>query len=235
MEPIRLQKILSRAGFGSRRDGEKLIAENRVTINGRTASLGDKTYPENDVIEVDGRIIKYQRQEKIYIAFNKPKNVLSDINKTDNRKFVTDFIPLDDYVFIVGRLDYDSEGLILLTNDGVLANHLTHPRFEHEKEYEIETMSTPDEDQLKKWRRGVMLPNGYRTLPAKVSRIKSRSNNWLRVILRGGKKRQIREVGKTIGLPIRRIIRKRIGGISLQDLRPGEWRYISEDEIKKSE
>lgn len=177
LEPIRLQKILSRAGFGSRRDGEKLIAENRVTINGRTASLGDKTYPENDVIEVDGRIIKYQRQEKIYIAFNKPKNVLSDINKTDNRKFVTDFIPLDDYVFIVGRLDYDSEGLILLTNDGVLANHLTHPRFEHEKEYEIETMSTPDEDQLKKWRRGVMLPNGYRTLPAKVSRIKSRSNN----------------------------------------------------------
>ena len=125
---------------------------------------------------------------------------------------MTDFVKVTDYLFIVGRLDYDSEGLVLLTNDGDAANRLTHPRYEHEKEYLVELGRQPDNEQLVIWRNGVVMEDGYRTMPAQVEiQAKEKSGRWIRVVLREGKKRQIREIGERIGLPIKRIIRRRIG------------------------
>jgi 23S rRNA pseudouridine2605 synthase len=231
LEEIRLQKILAANGFGSRRDCEKLIEAGRVKVNGQTAVLGQKADPFADRIEIDHKIIQTKPIEDIYIAFYKPRKVLSNIKKTDDRKIVMDYIPLDTHLFIVGRLDFDSEGLILLTNNGEVANRLTHPRYEHEKEYHVMVAREPDQQQLKIWRRGVVIESGYRTQPATVEFIPGNSRNWLKVIMKEGKKRQIREVGTAIGLPVRRIIRKRIATIQLGSLKPGEWRYLKQDEI----
>lgn len=232
MTEERLQKVLSRYGFGSRRDCEKIISAGRVRVNNQIVKLGDKADPDRDIISVDGNVIKGEAQKLTYIAFHKPRKTLSDIKKPDDRKVITDFVKLDDYLFIVGRLDYDSEGLILLTNDGEAANKLTHPRYEHEKEYHVELSRPPDKDQVNIWRKGVVMEDGYKTLPAKVDFLPlDKSKRWLRIILREGKKRQIREMGERIGLPIRRIIRKRIGPLELGSLKPGEWRYLSECEI----
>jgi 23S rRNA pseudouridine2605 synthase len=234
MAEERLQKVLSKLGFGSRRDCEKIIAAGRVRVNQTVARLGDKADPVKDAIAIDGSILKIKLPEKIYIAFNKPRRVLSDIKKPDDRKIVTDFVKSNDYMFIVGRLDYDSEGLILLTNDGVAANQLTHPRYDHEKEYLVELNREPDEGQLKIWRNGVVMEDGYRTMPAQVEIFsKEKSGRWLRVIIKEGKKRQIREIGERIGLPIKRIIRRRIGPIELGSLKPGEWRRLNSQEISK--
>ena len=133
MEKERIQKILSKSGYGSRRDCEKIIAEGRVTVNDLISKLGDKADYGNDIIRVDNKIIAKPENASIYLAFYKPRKVLSEIKKLDDRPVITDYIPLNDYFFIVGRLDFDSEGLILLTNDGEIANRLTHPRYEHEK------------------------------------------------------------------------------------------------------
>lgn len=233
MEEIRLQKILSGSGYGSRRDCEKLIDAGRVKVNGKVAILGQKADPDRDRIEIDQRLIKVEPAPEIYIAFYKPRRVLSDIKKTDDRKVVSDYIPLDDHLFIVGRLDYDSEGLILLTNNGDVANKLTHPRYEHEKEYHIMTAKVPDQEQLNIWRRGVVIEGGYRTRPAKVDFLPGNSKFWLKVVLKEGKKRQIRETGLAIGLPIKRIIRKRIATIHLGNLKSGEWRYLDQREIEE--
>jgi 23S rRNA pseudouridine2605 synthase len=145
---------------------------------------------------------------------------------------VRDLVPVPGHLYPVGRLDVDSEGLILLTNDGELANRLTHPRYGHEKEYKVLVASRPDEEQLATWRRGVVLEDGSRTLPAEV-RFESAQGKgaWLRVVMKEGKKRQIREVGRTIGLPVVKIVRVRIGSLRLGNLKPREWRYLSETEV----
>ena len=233
MEKERLQKILSRCGYGSRRACEKIISDNHVTVNGKLAKLGEKGDISKDVIEVDGKPLKINNREKIYIALNKPRRVLSEIKKLDDRTTVLDLINLDEYLFIIGRLDYMSEGLLLLTNDGDLANKLTHPRYEHEKEYNVLIKSQPDQKQLKAWQRGVVLSNGYRTLPAKVSVIESKNyGTWLKIIMREGKKRQIREIGNLLGVPVKKIIRTRIATVNLDNLKTGEWRYLSAQEIQ---
>lgn len=230
----RLQKVLSRSGFGSRRDCEKLISTGQVLVNCKIAFLGTKVDPQDDVIEVNGKRITYSQPQEIFIVFNKPQKVLSDIKKQDDRSTVRDFINVDGYLFIIGRLDYDSEGLILLTNNGEIANRLTHPRYEHEKEYRVLCSKIPDDSQLEIWRRGVVLEDGVRTKPAIVERlIKEKNQIWIKVILKEGKKRQIREVGKTIGLPIKRIIRTRIGSVQLGKLKPGEWRFLNQAEVER--
>jgi len=234
MAEERLQKVLSKLGFGSRRDCEEIIAAGRVRVNKSVAKLGEKADPDKDVISVDGSVLKIKLPDKIYIAFNKPRRVLSDIKKPDDRKIVTDYVNVNDYMFIVGRLDYDSEGLVLLTNDGDAANKLTHPRYEHEKEYLVELSREPDFAQLTVWRNGVVMEDGYRTMPAQVEIYsKEKSGRWIQVVLKEGKKRQIREIGERIGLPIKRIIRKRIGPIELGALKPGEWRRLNPREISK--
>jgi len=233
MAQERVQKVLAAAGYGSRRACEKLIEAGRVKVNGKVIHLGDQADPAKDSISVDGKLIR-KTIEKIYIALNKPKGYLSDIDLNHPRPTVNDLIGISEPLFAVGRLDLDSEGLILMTNDGKMANRLTHPRYEHEKEYEVFVITQPDQEQLDIWRRGVVMEDGYRTLPAKVEVINNANNGtWLRITLKEGKKRQIRKVGSRIGMPVGKIKRVRIGPLKLGKLRSGEWRYLTEREVQK--
>lgn len=227
----RLQKILARAGYGSRRACEELIAAGRVRVNDVVADLGAKADPQKDKITVDGRLLKLE-EAPVYIALYKPRHVLSAARAQDRRRTVIDLVDISQRVFPVGRLDVDSEGLILLTNDGELANRLAHPRYGHEKEYRVLVARRPDDEQLEAWRHGVVLEDGYRTAPAAVW-VESffGKGAWLRTIMREGRKRQIREIGKRLGLPVVRIIRVRIGSLQLGRLKPGEWRYLTEAEV----
>lgn len=232
MAEERLQKILARVGFGSRRSCEDLISAGRVRVNETVAILGTKADPEKDVITVDRQAIPKQ-ERLIYIALYKPRGVLSDVDPKDPRPTVLGMVPVTAHLFAVGRLDLDSEGLILLTNDGELANRLTHPRYGHEKEYRVLVVGKPDAEQLAALRRGIVLEDGYRTAPARVTiEGEAGKGTWLRFILREGRKRQIREMGSRIGLPVSRIIRIRIGTLLLGNLKAGEWRYLTLKEIE---
>jgi 23S rRNA pseudouridine2605 synthase len=229
----RLQKILASAGYGSRRACEEIILAGRVRVNGAIASLGDKADPLQDRIQVDTQTIPHQEQ-LVYIALYKPRGVVSAVSNQDQRKTVTELVDIPERVYPVGRLDVDSEGLILLTNDGELTNRLTHPRFNHEKEYKVLVARRPDPEQIETWQRGVVLEDGYRTAPADVRFIEpSGKGAWLRVIMHEGKKRQIREIGSKIGLPVVKIIRTRIGSLKLGVLKPRQWRRLSENEVKE--
>jgi 23S rRNA pseudouridine2605 synthase len=228
----RLQKIMAKAGLGSRRACETLISAGRVTVNGKLAELGMKADLQRDQIIVDGQALKLP-EALVYIAINKPRGVLSAVSDPDKRSTVRDLIDLPGNFYPVGRLDLDSEGLMLLTNDGDLANKLTHPRYEHEKEYRVLVARKPDDEQLNTWRRGVVLPDGHRTLPAEVKIDKPFGKGmWLRVTLKEGRKRQIRETGTMLGLPVAKIIRIRFGSLYLGNLKLREWRYLTPDEIK---
>ncbi len=232
MAEERLQKILAQAGFGSRRSCEELIQAKRVMVNGVVAKIGEKADTATDKILVDLKPIP-KKPAPVYIALHKPRSVLSAIHQNDARSDVLTYVPADLNLFPVGRLDYDSEGLILLTNDGDFANELTHPSYGHEKEYIVQIGSRPDPEQLTTWRRGVVLEDGYKTAPCSVEVIESAPRGAsLRIVMREGRKRQIREVGSRIGLPVLRIKRVRIGNIRLGTLKAGEWRYLSETEVK---
>jgi len=228
----RLQKILARAGFGSRRACEELIRQGRVTVNGQVAQLGQKADPERERITVDGEPVRVKHRHT-YVAFHKPRGVLSDKgNGLGRRPTVRDLVALPGHLFPVGRLDVRSEGLILLTDDGDLAQRLTHPRFGHEKEYRVLVEGEPDEATLEKWRRGVFL-DGRRTALAEVTVAgRERGGTWLRVVLREGRKRQIRRVAAMLGHPVRRLIRARIGPVRLGDLKSGQWRRLTDAEVK---
>ena len=227
----RLQKILSKAGFGSRRACELLIANGRVMVNGKLAQLGHKADPDIDRIEVNGKEIPKAEPLK-YIALYKPRNVISAVSSPDKRKTVRDLVDEPGTLYPVGRLDVDSEGLILLTNDGELTNRMTHPRYGHEKEYHVLVAKRPDYEQMNVWRRGVVLEDGYQTAPAQVDFIRPKGKGaWLKVILKEGRKRQIREMGFLTGLPVVRIIRVRIGTLRLGNLKAGEWRSLTRSEI----
>jgi 23S rRNA pseudouridine2605 synthase len=229
----RLQKILSRAGHGSRRSCEELITKGRVTVNGRIATLGMKANPTKDTITVNEKPIKAPEELK-YIALHKPRNVISAAAPQDNRKTVRDLVDEPGQIYPVGRLDVDSEGLILLTNDGDLTYRLTHPKFMHEKEYRILVASRPDKKQLTAWRSGVVLEDGYQTKPAKVRVTGTHGKGaWMQVILTEGKKRQIREMGRLTGLPVVRIIRVRIDSLQLGNLKPRQWRHLTPEEVSK--
>jgi 23S rRNA pseudouridine2605 synthase len=227
----RLQKILARAGYGSRRACEGLITAGRVTLNGKPANLGAKADPSMDRILVDGQVLKASQDLK-YIALYKPRGVVSTASEELGRPTVLDLVPVSERVYPVGRLDMDSEGLVLLTNDGEMTNRLTHPRYGHEKEYRVLVARQPDAEQLDAWRHGVVLEDGFRTSPAeiKVDSLYGKGA-WLRIVLKEGRKRQIREMGTRTGLPVVRIIRVRIGNLRLKDLRPKEWRYLTPDEV----
>ncbi len=232
MAEERLQKILAHAGFGSRRSNETLITTNRVKVNGEIAKLGSKADASKDTITVDERAIPKQASP-VYIAINKPSGVLSEVSEEEKRDTVRDLVPVPGHLFMVGRLDMESEGLMILTNDGDLTNQLTHPRFGHEKEYRVLVGTRPDSRQLEGWRHGIILDDGYRTAPAEVRMEEVAGKNaWLRVILNEGRKRQIREMGRLTGLPVLRIQRIRISSLQLGELKPGQWRYLRPDEIR---
>jgi 23S rRNA pseudouridine2605 synthase len=227
----RIQKLLSHAGLGSRRACEEYILAGRVFVNGQVARIGQKADPGKDKITVDGKAVNLEN-EPVYIALYKPRGVISATTSPDPRPTVRDLVDLPGHLYPVGRLDIESEGLILLTNDGELANKLTHPRYGHEKEYHVLVARRLDEDQLEAWRHGVVLEDGYRTAPARVMVDRTSGKGaWLRVIMREGRKRQIRETGSQLGLPIVKIIRVRIGSLELKELKPREWRHLTRQEV----
>lgn len=228
----RIQKIMARAGIGSRRACEKIIEQGFVTVNGQKARLGMKADPAKDIIEVKGEPIR-KSEETVYIALHKPRGVISAAKSPDPRPTVLDLVEHSGRLYPVGRLDIESEGLILLTNDGALAQRLTHPRYGHEKEYSVLVARRPDEKQLNAWRNGVVLEDGYRTKPVKVRVTGTKGKGaWLKVIMKEGRKRQIREMGRLTGLPIVQITRTRIGNLRLGNLKPRQWRYLSPQEIE---
>lgn len=227
----RLQKILASAGFGSRRSCEQLITAGRVTVNGKIAELGSKADPQADRIAVDGAVIPAP-EALVYIALYKPRNVISAVSSPDERRTVRDLVTVPERIFPVGRLDADSEGLMLMTNDGELANRLTHPRYGHEKEYEVLVASRPDEQQLTALRQGIVLEDGHKTAPALVFFMRTQGKGaWLRFILKEGRKRQIREMCGRLALPVVKIIRVRIGSLRLGSLNAGEWRKLTPEEV----
>jgi 23S rRNA pseudouridine2605 synthase len=230
----RLQKILAQAGYGSRRACEDFITAGRVRVNGKLAELGQKADPSVDKITVDGKPI-HAVETLTYIALNKPRMVLSTVEpeRGDDRKTVRDLVDIPQHVYPVGRLDFESEGLVLMTNDGDLTNKLTHPRFGHDKEYKVLIARRPDKDQLEAWKRGVVLEDGHQTAPADV-RFESAQGKgaWVRVVMGEGRKRQIREICKRLGLPVVRIVRIRIGTLRLGSLKSRQWRYLTTKEVK---
>jgi 23S rRNA pseudouridine2605 synthase len=231
--PDRLQKILAQAGYGSRRACEDFITAGRVRVNGQIATLGQKADPAVDKITLDGKPIA-AAEVLIYIALYKPRMILSTVERErgDERQTVRDLVEIPEHVHPVGRLDFESEGLILMTNDGDLTNKLTHPKYGHQKEYRVLLAKRPDQEQLEAWRRGVVLEDGYKTAPVEV-RFESAQGKgaWVRVIMGEGRKRQIRETCKQLGLPIVRILRIRIGSLRLGNLKPRQWRYLTRQEV----
>ncbi|NIS81524.1 MAG: pseudouridine synthase [Anaerolineales bacterium] len=229
--PERLQKVLARAGIGSRRKCEAIIRAGRVTVNGRTATIGMKVNPSSDDIRLDGERIQ-PAQEEVYLILYKPVGVLSSFRSQGGKPTLLDLVDVPQRLFPVGRLDLKSEGLVLLTNNGELANRIQHPRYEHEKEYRVLLNRLPDASQLSTLRRGVVLPDGTKALPMRIWRDEEHDQApWIRMVLRQGRKRQIREMVKTIGLSVRKLIRVRIGPVVLGNLRPGEWRALTKSEI----
>ena len=238
--PERLQKILAHAGYGSRRACEDFITAGRVRVNGQIASLGQKADPAIDKITLDGKPIA-SAEQLTYVALYKPRNVLSTVERErgDDRPIVRDLLDVTGHLYPVGRLDFESEGLVLMTNDGDLTNRLTHPRYGHEKEYRVLLARRPDRDQLEAWKRGVVLEDGYKTAPVDVRFETAQGKGaWVRVVMGEGRKRQIRETCGMLGLPVVRILRIRIGSLRLGNLKPRQWRYLTTlevDELKGKE
>lgn len=228
----RLQKVLANAGVASRRDCEALITAGRVRVNGSVVrELGSRVDPQQDLISVNGNLIQ-QTDRRIYLMLNKPVGVVSTVDDPQGRPTVVALVNIPQRVFPVGRLDAQSEGLLLLTNDGALTHRLTHPKFYVEKEYDVLLDRMPDSKALRMWREGVML-EGSRTAPAWVE-LKQRTKHgmWVRVVMHEGRKRQIREVAKLLGYTTLRLIRVREGTIALGELLPGQWRMLTHEEVR---
>lgn len=224
---IRVQKFLSEQGVASRRKAEEFIRSGQVSINGRKAKLGDKVDPDQDVVKVYGKLIKPQA-EKIYIALNKPKGYVVSKSDPQHRKTVFQLLPenLRSRVWNVGRLDYDTEGLLILTNDGELTQQLSHPKYEHDKEYEVTTNLAPTASQLDQLRDGVDIVTGT-TYPAKI---KVRDGKTF-LTIHEGKKRQVRRMFNAIGLEVTNLKRIRLNKLKLPDLPAGKYALIKKSDI----
>lgn len=229
----RIQKILAQMGIASRRKAEELIIEGRVTVNGKIATLGMKADPAKDHIKVDGRLL-VRPEPKIYLVFNKPVGVVTSLSDPEGRPTIKDFLKGIKYrVFPVGRLDYDSEGLLLITNDGDFAHRILHPSKKMPKTYIVKVKGIIEEDGMERLRSGVRLEDGL-TAPAKAKRIrKSENNSWVEITIYEGRKRQVRRMLEKVGHPVIKLRRIAIGSLKLGDLRPGEMRRLTQEEIKK--
>lgn len=231
----RLQKVLAHAGVASRRASEKLILQGRISVNGQIVTeLGTRVDPQKDLISVDGRPLPKRGEMPVYILLNKPRNVLSATRDDRGRPTVLDLVEVPERVYPVGRLDFQSEGLILLTNDGDLTQKLTHPSQQVEKEYQVLVSGSPITPTLARWRQGGIEVEGKPVAGAMVEKLNDEGENtWLRIILTEGRKREIREVAKTLGHPVKKLIRVRLGPLKLGQLKPGHWRHLSPDEIER--
>ncbi len=226
----RLQKILANAGYGSRRACEALIEEGRVTVDGRVAQLGDKADPTTQRITLDGVPIR-RPQAHTYIIVYKPRGYITTTDDPEGRRTIMDLIPLPQRLYPVGRLDADSEGLVLLTDDGELTERLTHPRYGHARVYRVLVAGEPTAETLERWRRGITLDGK----PARFTQVKieyqERGQSWLRVTVHEGRKHLIRRIVAALGHPAQRLIRVAMGSLQLGDLTTGRWRYLRDSEI----
>jgi pseudouridine synthase len=224
---------MAQAGVASRRASEDIIRQGRVRVNGQVITLGDKADPDNDTIEVDGQKLKLSSIEKVYYVFNKPTNVLSTnrAEANDDRPTVRELIPVEGHLFTIGRLDAESEGLMVLTNDGDLTNKLAHPRYEHTKTYKVVVYGSPTEETLEKWQNGIWL-DGSRTSACYVNVLTSeRDTSTLRIVMIEGRKRQIRRIATQLGHPVRKLMRTHIGQLGVGTLRRGEWYKLGKEEV----
>ena len=232
MAEERVQKLLAAAGIGSRRFCETLINDGRVKVNGRVIGLGDKADPQKDSIVLDGKLIRVSTK-RIYIALNKPKGYLSDVDETHPRPTVNDLVGLDEPLFAVGRLDLESEGLILMTNDGELSQHVMHPKYEVEKTY-IATIDGKIGGNVcrRLVTQGVQLDDGLVKLDHCAIIDANRDQTIVKVVLHSGKNRIVRRIFGAIGYPVRRLVRTQIGPIKLGDLKSGTYRVLSQVEVR---
>lgn len=233
MEKIRLQKYFTDCGVLSRRAAEEEIKMGKVKINGIRAELGDKVDPETDIVEYKGKRIKPREEDKlVYILLNKPAGVVTSAKDEKGRICVTDLVKCGTRVYPVGRLDLNSQGLILMTNDGELTNKLTHPRHEIPKIYEVDVVGKVTTEQLTVLNSS-MTVDGYILLPVKTEFLaKNEKFTTLRMTLFEGRNRQIRKMCEQVGLKVAKLTRVAIGSIALGDLQGGKWRYLTDTEIK---
>ncbi|MBI5026854.1 MAG: rRNA pseudouridine synthase [Nitrospirae bacterium] len=229
----RLQKILSKSGIASRRKAEEMILEGRVMVNGKTATLGMKADPDKDHIKVDGRLIS-RPEPKVYIILNKPKKYITSTYDPEGRPTIMELLKgIRFKVFPVGRLDFDTEGLLILTNDGELANAVLHPKRKIPKTYSVKVDGILDDADVMKLEKGIKLEDGL-TAPCSVKRIrKAEANSWIEMTIYEGRKRQIRRMLDKIGHSVIRLKRIRINGLELEDLPPGSYRYFTAEELKR--
>ncbi len=226
----RLQKVLAAAGVASRRNCETLIDGGHITVNGEIAVLGRRVNPDADLIEIDGVAVGV-KPGLVYYLLNKPVGVITTASDELGRETVVDLVPPEPRVFPVGRLDVDTEGLLLLTNDGELTHRLTHPSFGVDKEYLAHISGRPNAGALKKLREGVELDDGI-TAPAKVGIV---APGLLRIVIHEGRNRQVRRMCEAVGHPVHRLIRARIGPLRDEQLAPGQMRALSQGEVRSLE
>ena len=228
----RLQKLMAMSGIASRRASEDLIRAGRVRVNGKPATIGDQADLSVDVVEFDGVRLN-PPEARVYYAVHKARNVLTTptLRADDNRRTVLQMIPHEGHLFAIGRLDADSEGLVVLTDDGELAQRLSHPRYKHTKTYRVLVAGLPNAEVLERWQNGVYLEEG-RTAPCQVDIVRADvKESVLQIIMTEGRKRQIRRVGSILGHPVKRLTRKAIGRLELGSMKPGEWRTLTDPEI----
>jgi 23S rRNA pseudouridine2605 synthase len=233
----RLQKLIAAAGIASRRHAEELITAGVVTVNGKVVTeLGTKADPATDHIKVRGKLINpsIERREKVYVLLNKPKGYLSSVTDPEGRPTVLELLPDSlGRLHPVGRLDFNTEGLLLLTNDGDLTNFITSARNKVEKIYEAKVKGLPEEKAIERLRRGVTLEDGTRTAPAKIRRVgETEHNAWYEIVLHEGKNQQIRRMFDLIGHSVIKLRRSQIGALRDDDLKPKYWRRLSPEEVK---
>lgn len=230
----RLQKILSRMGVASRRKSEEMIEEGRVTVNGKVAVLGQKADAGRDHIKLDGKLLSRPSERKLYLALNKPVNVLTTLDEEEDRPTVRQYLKhIKERVYPIGRLDFDTEGLLLFTNDGELAHAVTHPSKKVSKTYRVKIKGALDDNAAERLRRGIRLEDGN-TAPAQLKRLRlAEANSWVEIAITEGRKRQIRRMLQAVGHPVIKLIRVSIDGVKLGRMSAGQIRELSNEEVKR--
>lgn len=229
----RLQKLLAAAGLCSRRQAETLIEAGRVTVNGRVATLGEQADPRQDLVEVDGKPLKRQ-ESAVYLLMHKPVGVVTTLSDPEGRSVVTDLLhDVPARVYPIGRLDLTTSGLLLLTNDGALANRLAHPSHQVDKTYLVRVRGMLTAEAMRSLEQGVALDDGM-TAPARVDRVRrSGGHAWFELTIHEGRNRQVRRMCETLGLPVSRLMRIRYAFLTLDDLAPGQYRHLNADEVAR--
>jgi pseudouridine synthase len=234
----RLQKLIATAGIASRRHAEELIVAGRVTVNGQVVKeLGSKADPDRDHIKVNGKLINPQlkARDKVYVLLNKPRGYLSSVSDPEGRPLVTELLPPNlGRLYPVGRLDFNTEGLLLLTNDGDFTNHVTAARNRVEKVYEVKVKGVPTDGAIQRLRKGVVLEDGTRTAPAKITKLsETQTNAWYEVLLHQGRNQQVRRMFELIGHSVLKLRRVRIGFLTDEGLKPAYYRLLAPAEVAR--